>query len=200
MTSVSSALLSWRGSSASSTAGMPRLRAAAADLAHESRKAIVGDDGVGIGDQRRRHRRGRAAVKALVAKVRDRALAAAVDARSPRSTRGRPSTRGQSTQSIFSCAASRQERVADRVDARRAAERSGEARARAEMRDRDRGIRRVAAVDRCGMRSPASSRPAAGKCVDAEHQVEHRDAGAQHMLACVSAKTPSPSSTQARMM
>ena len=92
-----------------------------------------------------------------------------------------------------------QERVADRVGAGRPAERAGKARARAEMRDRDRGIRRVAASDGAEF-ARLRLHFRARKRRDAEQHVEHRDAGAQHMLAPRQPKTPSPSSTQARMM
>ena len=141
---------------------------------------------------------GRAAHQPLVAEVDDRALAAPVDA-DRRDRRGDARDARAADAVDVLARRERQDRVADRVDARRPAERTREARARAEMRDRDRGIRRVAAVDGAEFaRLRLHVRPR--EALDAEHHVEHRDAGAQHMLARVSAKTPSPSSTQARMM
>ena len=132
--------------------------------------------------------------------VRDRALAARRRCRSPRSARARPRRAGRREQSMFSLRGERQERVADRVDAGRSAERPGEARARAEMRDRDGGIRRVAAIRRCGIRSPASSLPGRGN--DATRNSMSSTAMPVHStcLRAPQSKTPSPSSTQARMM
>ena len=111
--------------------------------------------------------------------------------RSPRSARARPATRGQAEQSMCSLRGELQERVAGRVGAGRPAERAGKARARAEMRDRDRGIRRVAAIDGAEF-ARLRLHLRARKRRDAEQHVEHRDAGAQHMLACISRRHRRP--------
>ena len=136
----SSTSLSWRGSSASSTDRDAALARRDADLAHERREAIVGDHRIGI-----RHQRGGIVAGAPRSGAR---RGNSTIARSPRPSMEiaeidevTPSTRGQADAVDVLARRQRQQRVADGVDAGRPAERTCEARTRAEMRDRDRGIR-----------------------------------------------------------
>ncbi len=67
--------------------------------------------------------------------------------RSPRSRRARPRRAGSVSTSMPSRGDKLEQRVADGVRSHRSAERAGETRARAEVRDRDGRVRRIAARD-----------------------------------------------------
>ena len=180
MTSVSSALLSWRGSSASSTIGMPRARAAtqmSRTNAGKRLSAITASASATSAAGVVRPRRD----QALVAVVDDRALAAPVDAdRRDRRGHARDARAGRAIDVLVR--REREERVADGVDA--GGPPSGPA--------------KLARAPRCAIATAAFAAlppltvrnslacvftSGRGKCGDAEHHVEHRDAGAQHVLA-----------------
>ena len=164
-----------------------------ADRPHEIRKPVVGeqqrhafDQRAGFGRQRRFDPR--------VAIGRDHALASSVD-HDPRHRRGRAGDTHHALGADAFAGHLGHQLIADRVGG--VAERAGVVHAAAEARQRDRGVDGAAAEDDAELVGHAL---AAGRreLLDAEHQVLHRDAGAQHRR-CAS-KTACSLSTHSRMM